>query len=262
MQTSSLAPAPPLAAEELTVERGGVRVLDRVSFTAGPGCLMGVVGPNGAGKSTLFNVIVSLLPPTDGQVLVHGKSIDETRGMVAYVPQHERVNWRLPMSAWDVVLQGRTRRVGWFRRPRREDRDLAEDALNQVGMWDRRRSLVGELSGGQRQRVFVARALAQEADILLLDEAFSGVDIASQEELVSVLTELRDGGHTILMSSHDINHLAHYCDECLCLNCHVCACGAPQDVLTPEVLTEMYGPFGMVPGHGHGLAGDDHGHHH
>ncbi len=259
---TTLSSPPPLAAEDLTVERGGVRVLDQVSFSAGPGCLMGVVGPNGAGKSTLFNVIVSLLPATAGRVLIHGKSIAETRGLVAYVPQYERVNWRLPMTALDVVMLGRTRRVGWFRRPGRQDRAFAEDALRQVGMWERRRSLVGELSGGQRQRVFVARALAQGADILLLDEAFSGVDIASQEELVSVLMELRDQGHTILMSSHDINHLAHYCDECLCLNCHVCACGAPKDVLTTEVLTEMYGPLGGVPSHGHGLAGDDHGHHH
>ena len=251
----------PLAAEELTVERGGVVVLDRVSFTAGPGCLMGVVGPNGAGKSTLFNVIVSLLPATSGRVLVHGKSIAETRGLVAYVPQYERVNWRLPMSAWDVALMGRTRRVGWFRRPGQADRTAAEDALRRVGMLDRRDSLVGELSGGQRQRVFVARALAQGADILLLDEAFSGVDIASQESLVSVLAELRDEGRTILLSSHDINHLAHYCDECLCLNCHVCACGAPREVLTQDVLTELYGPFGAVPGHGHGLAGDSEGHH-
>ena len=255
-------PAPSLAAEELTVERGGVRVLDQVSFTAGPGCLMGVVGPNGAGKSTLFNVIVSLLPATAGRVLVHGKSIDETRGLVAYVPQHERVNWRLPMSAWDVTLLGRARRIGWFRRPSRDDRTATEEALRQVGMWERRRSLVGELSGGQRQRVFVARALAQGADILLLDEAFSGVDVASQESLVSVLLELRDQGRTILLSSHDINHLAHYCDECLCLNCHVCACGAPEDVLTEEVLTALYGPFGSVPTHGHGLAGGDDGHRH
>ena len=255
-------PSPPsLVAEELTVERGGIRVLDQVSFAAGPGCLMGVVGPNGAGKSTLFNVIVSLLPATSGRVLVHGKSIDDTRGQVAYVPQHERVNWRLPMSAWEVTLLGRTRRIGWFRRPGKEDRAIAEDALRQVGMWDRRHSLVSELSGGQRQRVFVARALAQGADILLLDEAFSGVDIASQESLVSVLTDLRDQGRTILLSSHDVNHLAHYCDECLCLNCHVCACGAPQDVLNAEVMTEMYGPFGGVPSHVHGLAGDEHGHH-
>lgn len=223
---------------------------------------MGVVGPNGAGKSTLFNVIVSLLPATEGRVLIHGKSVGDARGLVAYVPQYERVNWRLPMTSWDVVMLGRTHRIGWFRRAGHVDRASAEEALRQVGMWDRRRSLVGELSGGQRQRVFVARALAQGADILLLDEAFSGVDIASQQDLVSVLTELRDQGHTILMSSHDINHLAHYCDECLCLNCYVCACGAPQEVLTPEVLTEMYGPFGAIPGHGHGLAGDDRGHHH
>ena len=260
MKTSESNPA--LVAENLTVERGGSVVLDEVSFSAGPGCLMGVVGPNGAGKSTLFNVIVSLLAPTSGRVLVHGKPIAETRGLVAYVPQHENVNWRLPMTAWDVTLLGRTRRIGWFRRPSGEDRDIAEAALRQVGMWERRNSLVGELSGGQRQRVFVARALAQGADILLLDEAFSGVDIASQESLVAVLMELRDQGRTILLSSHDINHLSHYCDECLCLNCHVCACGAPEDVLTPEVLTELYGRFGGVPGHGHGLAGDGHGHHH
>jgi manganese/zinc/iron transport system ATP- binding protein len=159
-------------------------------------------------------------------------------------------------------MLGRAKRIGWFRRPGRADRAAAEDALRQVGMWDRRDSLVEELSGGQRQRVFVARALAQGADILLLDEAFSGVDIASQEALVSVLQELRDQGRTILLSSHDINHLAHYCDECLCLNCHVCACGSPREVLTPEVLTELYGPFGAVPTHGHGLAGGADGHRH
>ena len=254
--------SPSLAAEDLTVDRGGVRVLNQVSFTAGPGCLMGVVGPNGAGKSTLFDVIVSLLPATAGRVLIHGRPIAEARGLVAYVPQYVQVNWRLPMSALDVTLLGRTRRIGWFQRPGRTDRAAAEDALVQVGMWERRHSMVDELSGGQRQRVFVARALAQGADVLLLDEAFSGVDIASQEALVSMLMKLRDEGRTILLSSHDINHLAHYCDECLCLNCHVCACGAPQDVLTEDVLTELYGPFGTVPSHGHGLAGDAHGHHH
>ena len=254
--------SPSLAAEDLTVDRGGVRVLNQVSFTAGPGCLMGVVGPNGAGKSTLFDVIVSLLPATSGRILIHGKPIAEARGLVAYVPQYEQVNWRLPMSALDVTLLGRTRRIGWFQRPGRTDRAAAEDALSQVGLWAQRHSLVTELSGGQRQRVFVARALAQGADVLLLDEAFSGVDIASQEALVSVLMKLRDEGRTILLSSHDINHLAHYCDECLCLNCHVCACGAPQEVLTEDVLTELYGPFGTVPSHGHGLAGDAHGHHH
>ena len=129
-------------------------------------------------------------------------------------------------------------------------------------MWERRKSLIHELSGGQRQRVFVARALAQGADILLLDEAFSGVDIASQSAMMSVLTELRDDGRTIMMSSHDINHMAHYCNECLCLNCNVCACGPPQEVLTEDIMAQLYGPFGAVPTHGHGLAGDQQGHHH
>ena len=164
----------PLAAEDITVEFEGIKILDGVSFSAGPGCIMGVVGPNGAGKSTLFNVITALQPATSGRVLIHGRPMEQSRGVVAYVPQYERVNSRIPTSAWDVVMQGRIRHAGWFRRPGRKDREAAEAALNRVGMWDRRNSLIYELSGGQRQRVFVARALAQGADILLLDEAFSG----------------------------------------------------------------------------------------
>ena len=252
----------PLAAEELTVERGGVIVLDKVSFSAGPGCIMGVVGPNGAGKSTLFDVITSMLPATSGRVLVHGKTMEETRGRVAYVPQYERVNTRIPMSALEVVMQGRIRHAGWFRPEGRRDKEAAHEALDRVGMWDRRKSQIYELSGGQRQRIFLARALAQGADILLLDEAFSGVDLGSQTALMSVLLDMREDGRTILMSSHDLTHMAHFCDECLCLNCNVCACGPPQDVLTEDVMTRLYGPFGSVPFHGHGLAGDEHGHHH
>ena len=254
--------ARPLAAEDLTVERGGVRVLDRVTFSAGPGCIMGVLGPNGAGKSTLFNVITNLLPATSGRALIHGRPITEARGLVAYVPQYERVNARIPVSAREVTLQGRVRHAGWFRPTRRADRAAAEEALRRVGMWERRDSLIHELSSGQRQRVFVARALAQGADVLLLDEAFSGVDLASQTAMMSVLLDLRDDGRTILMSSHDINHMAHFCDECLCLNCNVCACGPPGDVLTEAVMTELYGSFGAVPARGRGPGGDAHGHPH
>ena len=241
---------PPLSAENVTVTFGDVKVLNSVSFSAGPGCLMGVVGPNGAGKSTLFNALVGLVPVNEGRVLIHGRSIDDSRGAVAYVPQFEKINARMPMKAEEVVMMGRTRRVGWLRRPRQVDREAVRSALEQVGMWELRSSIVSELSGGQRQRVFVARALAQGADILLLDEVFSGVDLASQESLVDVLYQLRDEGRTILMSSHDINHVAHCCDECLCINNHVCACGAPKDVLTSEVLEEMYGPYGLAPVHG------------
>ena len=253
---------PPLAAEDISVEFGGVKILDSVSFSAGPGSIMGVVGPNGAGKSTLFNVITALQPATSGRVLIHGKTMQESRGVVAYVPQFERVNSRIPVSAWDVAVQGRVRHMGWFRRPGRADRDAAEEALHRVGMWDRRKSLIYELSGGQRQRVFVARALAQGADILLLDEAFSGVDIASQTALMDVLLELRDGGRTIVMSSHDVNHMAHYCDECLCLNCNVCACGPPKEVLNADVMMQLYGPLGGVPYYVQGTAGDERGSHH
>ena len=245
--------APPLAAEGVSVEFGGVRALNEVTFSAGPACLMGVVGPNGAGKSTLFNVISGLLPPLEGRVLVHGRSIDDSRGALAYVPQSEKVNWRMPMSAYKLTMQGRTRKIGWLRRPGREDREAARDALERVGMWHRRDSQVSELSGGQRQRVFIARALAQNADILLLDEAFSGVDPASQETLVTLLHELRDAGKTILLSSHDLEHVAHYCDECLCVNIHVCACGAPNEVLTEDVMLELYGPYGARPVHGGGM---------
>ena len=246
---------PPLSAENVTVTFGDVKVLNSVSFSAGPGCLMGVVGPNGAGKSTLFNALVGLVPVNEGRVLIHGRSIDDSRGVVAYVPQFEKINARMPMKADEVVMMGRTRRVGWLRRPGQVDREAVRSALEQVGMWELRSSIVSELSGGQRQRVFVARALAQGADILLLDEVFSGVDLASQESLVDVLYQLRDEGRTILMSSHDINHVAHCCDECLCINNHVCACGAPRDVLTTEVLEEMYGPYGLAPVHGGVLDG-------
>lgn len=253
---------PPLIAEDISVEFGGVKVLDRVSFSAGPGCIMGVVGPNGAGKSTLFNVITALQPATSGRVLIHGKTMQESRGAVAYVPQFERVNSRIPASAWDVVMQGRVRHSGWFRRPGRTDRAAAEDALSRVGMWDRRKSLIYELSGGQRQRVFLARALAQGADILLLDEALSGVDVSSQSSLIQLLQELRDDGRTIVISSHDVNHMATYCDECLCLNCNVCACGPPDEVLNADVILQLYGPFGGLPYQGQVALADDHGRDH
>ncbi len=233
----------PLMVENLTVRLGGVQVVEQVSFTAGPGCLMGVVGPNGAGKSTLFNAIVGLLPLDTGRVLIHGRSVRHARGCIAYVPQQEKVNWRLPVTAYEVVMQGRIRTIGWLRRVRRVDRDSVDEALEQVGMTAYRSRLIRELSGGQRQRIFVARALAQEADVLLLDEAFSGTDIASQESLVAVLQRLRDQARTILLSSHNVNHVAHHCDRCLCLNCRVCACGIPHEVLTPEVLRGMYGPI-------------------
>ena len=235
-----------LQVENVSVERSGVLVLSDVSFSVGGGALVGVVGPNGAGKTTLFNAIVGVAPVSSGRILVNGKSVDEARGVLACVPQRESVNWRFPLTAWDVVMLGRAREIGWFRRPGRRDRDAVRTSLERVGMWEHRTDMVNELSGGERQRVFVARALAQEADIFLLDEAFSGVDVGSQEGLVGVLRSLSDEGKTVVIATHDLTNLALRFDRVLCINHHVCAWGPPQTAFTPEVLEELYGSHGVV----------------
>jgi len=245
MTRSKQAGPPVLSVEGVSVEWGGFRALDNVSFSAAAGTLIGVVGPNGAGKTTLFNVIAGVMPALEGRVLFDGAEADRSKGTLAYVPQRERVNWRFPLSVAEVVMLGRSQRIGLFRRPARRDREAVESGLRRVGLWDHRTALVAELSGGQRQRVFVARALAQEAAIILLDEAFSGVDVGSQEGLVSVLQELRDDGKVVLIATHDLTNLAQRFDEVLCLNHHVCAFGPAETAFTAKVLEELYGAHGV-----------------
>lgn len=243
MLETSIPPA--IIAEHVYVELGGVPVLDNVSFTVDHGVMVGVVGPNGAGKSTLFNAILGAVPIMQGQIQIHGLPFSQVRGELAYVPQQEAVNWRFPLTAWDVVMLGRQRKIGWLRRPSRQDKDAVSFCLDRVGLWERRGSLVSELSGGQRQRVFVARALAQEAHTLLLDEAFAGVDVGSQEGLVEILKSLTSEGKTVLMATHDLTNLARRFDFVLCLNKHVCAWGPPSIAFTPSVLEELYGSHGV-----------------
>ena len=239
--SSSDDPSPlALRVEGLVVDRGEVQVLNGVTFSAKSGHIMGVIGPNGAGKSTLFNTLTGLLQAREGSVLINGKSISDARGSVAFVPQRQNINWELPMTVWDMVMLGRTRQIGWFRQPGRADKEAVEDALNQVWMWDKRSALISELSGGQQQRIFVARALAQGVDVLILDEAFRGVDFTSQEVMTLVLQEMRDAGKTILLASHNINYIRQLSDECLCLNRSVVACGPTAEVLVPEVMEELY----------------------
>lgn len=233
-----------LSVENITVEFGKHRALSDVTFTVGPGTLVGVVGPNGAGKSTLFNAMSGLLPTQKGAVTVQGAD-GRRKGALAYVPQRESVNWRFPVTVLDVVMMGRYSDLGWFRRPGKRDRGIVRKCLESVGLWNQRSSLMTELSGGQRQRAFVARALAQGADIILLDEAFSGVDVGAQEGLVKVLQSLRDEGRIVLLATHDLTNLAERFDQVLCLNCHVCACGPPAEAFTPEVLEELYGAHGV-----------------
>ena len=223
--------------------------MSEVSFSVGPGTLMGVLGPNGAGKSTLFESIVGILPLTHGQVTLHGSAALD--GGLAYVPQRDRVNWSFPATVHDVVTMGRWSNSLWLWGSGKTDRDLVRICLDRVGMWDERSSLVTELSGGQCQRVFIARALAQEASVILLDEAFSGVDVGAQEAIVEVLQSLRDEGKIVLLATHDLTNLAERFDEVLCINHHVCACGPPDEVFTNEVLEELYGSHGIefAPNH-------------
>ena len=222
-----------------------MRVLDDVSFMIDHGLMVGVVGPNGAGKTTLFNAILGLISPAYGSIRIHGLPFSEIRGELAYVPQQERVNWRFPLTASDVVMLGRQRKIGWLRRPSDEDKQIVSSCLERVGLCERGLDLVTDLSGGQRQRLFIARALAQEAHTLLLDEAFSGVDVASQEGLVEILRSLTNEGKTVLMATHDLTNLAKRFDLVLCLNQHVCALGPPSEAFTPSVLEELYGSHGM-----------------
>ena len=236
---------PRVLVENVTVEFDGYKALSDVTFEAEDGTLIGVVGPNGAGKSTLFNTISGLQPPTSGSVHVSGRT-KARPDILAYVPQKENINWRFPASVEDVVMMGRGGgRLRLFHRPNAHDREYMKYCLNRVGMWIHRTDLMPELSGGQRQRVFIARALAQEAEVFLLDESFSGVDVGAQKYLVEVLRELRDEGKVILMATHDLTNLAERFDKVLCLNHHVCAFGPPAKVFTPEVLEELYGAHGV-----------------
>jgi ABC-type Mn2+/Zn2+ transport system ATPase subunit len=232
---------PAIQVVDLTVEFNGVLALDNVSFEAGPGTLVSVVGPNGSGKSTLIRALVGLVAPTNGSIRINGLSPVKARGQIAYVPQREQINWRFPITAGEVVMQGRARSIGLLRLAGRSDKLAVQRCLERVRMDDRAGTLVQELSGGQRQRIFVARALAQEANIILLDEAMSGVDVVSQDTLFSVFGELRDEGKTVAVATHDLAELADRYDTCLCLNCRMCGYGPVATTLTPAVMEQMYG---------------------
>ncbi len=235
-----------IQAVDACVEFDNFLALDSVSFAIPKGVLTGVVGPNGGGKSTLFNAIVGLQPTVHGEILVDGLPPGNAQGKISYVPQRERVNWRFPLSVRDVVSLG-TSRTGSFLQNLGFGEDARiEESLRKVDMWKNRDELVSNLSGGQRQRTFIARALTQEADILILDEAFSGVDIASQEGVINVLRALRDEGKTIVVATHDLNTLADRFDYVLCINRHICAHGKPESVFTREVLIELYGSHGEM----------------
>lgn len=232
-----------ITVENVTVKRGGHTALTDITFSVGAGTLLGVLGPNGAGKSSLFGAIAGTLPVSEGKVTLQGLAALESG--LAYVPQRDSVNWAFPATVIDVVSMGRIWNIGWLRQAGRHDKDMIRFCLERVNLWEHRNDLVTELSGGQRQRVFIARALAQEATVILLDEAFSGVDVGAQEGIVEVLRSLRDEGKIILLATHDLTNLAERFDSVLCINHHVCAYGPPDEAFTPEVLQELYGSHGI-----------------
>ena len=223
------------------VELGNEVILDDVSFSIKKGTLVGVVGPNGGGKTTLFNTILGLVSITHGSIKIKGLDPKQTSGMIGYVPQKEELNWNFPVTAKEVVQMGITNNNSLRPIPSKKDHQIIEESLSKVDLLDRINDRVENMSGGQRQRVFLARTLAQGAEILLLDEAFSGVDIGSQEKLLDVLKNLKSDGNTILMATHDLNTIGERFDEVLCLNRHCCAFGDPKQVLTKNVLAELYG---------------------
>ena len=232
-----------ISVSNVSVFRGGHKALADITFSVGAGTLMGVLGPNGAGKSSLFGAIAGTLPVSEGKVTLHG--LAALRSGLAYVPQRDSINWVFPATVVDVVMMGRGWNIGWLRQPAREDKEMVRYCLERVNLWEHRNDLVTELSGGQRQRVFIARALAQEATVILLDEAFSGVDVGAQEGIVEVLRSLRDEGKIVLLATHDLTNLARRFDSVLCINHHVCAYGPPDEAFTPEVLEELYGSHGI-----------------
>jgi ABC-type Mn2+/Zn2+ transport system ATPase subunit len=232
--------APALELEGVRVRYDGTSALENVSMRVQRGDQVAVVGPNGAGKSTLFNVITGILKPQQGSVRISGSG-PNGHICVGYVPQRNRIDWRFPVNVSDVVMMGRVSKVGMMRRPGNDDHQRVRDALAQVEMLSFANRQIGELSGGQQQRVFLARALAQEAELLLLDEPLAGLDIPSQEAILRILAEMRASGITLLIATHDLNQAAEQFDQMLLLNRRVIAFGPPAQVLTTDNLARAYG---------------------
>ena len=216
-------------------------VLREVTLDLPQGVVLGVIGPNGAGKSTLLKAVVGLLKPAKGTVACFGQPLQKVRRRVGYMRQASSVDWDFPTTVSDVVLMGTYGGLGWFRRPGTKERDVAAAALKRVGIPHLAHRPISQLSGGERQRTFLARLLAQQPDLLLLDEPFAGVDAASQEAITSVLHELRDEGRTVVIVHHDLATVPTLCDWTCLLNRTVMGFGPTKEVFTDEMVKQAYG---------------------
>jgi len=235
-----------LEVENISVAYKEKTVLRDVSFQASHGARIAVVGPNGAGKSTLFKALIGLLPVQAGRILIHGLPLGSHKDCMAYIPQREEVDWRFPVTVHDVVMMGRFGTRGWFARPNRADREAVERSLDEMGIAALAHTAIGDLSGGQQQRVFLARALAQDPHILLMDEPFTGVDVTAQETTFDLLDHLRRKEVTAILSTHDLNLAASRFDVVILLNKRLIACGTPREVLQRENLARAFGSALLV----------------
>lgn len=226
---------------DLTVSYDKKPALWNVDFELPVGKLIGIIGPNGAGKSTLLKSIMGLLPAASGYVRIFGKHLDEVRDRVSYIPQRGSVDWDFPANVLEVVLMGLYKKTGLLKRSGKKEIQLAREALAKVGLLDYEKRHISKLSGGQQQRVFLARALAQDADLYLMDEPFAGVDATTESSIISLLGRMRDEGKTILVVHHDLNSAKAYFDHMILLNTRLVACGVTQDVFNKDNLQDAYG---------------------
>ena len=224
----------------VTTNRGSQYALEDLTFEIEKGERVAVVGPNGAGKTTLLRLIVGSLKPGEGKINVYGHGPDD-HICIAYVPQRNQIDWSFPASVEDVVMMGRVGKIGLFRWPRRQDWKIVRSCLEQVRATHLAKRQIGELSGGQQQRVFIARALAQEAELLLMDEPLTGLDLPSQEAIFEILNDVQESGVTVLVATHDLNLAAERFDRVLLINRKLIALGQPSTVLTSENLLFAYG---------------------
>ncbi|QBY01139.1 manganese/iron ABC transporter ATP-binding protein [Rhodophyticola sp. CCM32] len=237
-------PSGGILAREVTVTyRNGHTALHDASFEIPRGTITALVGVNGAGKSTLFKAIMGFVPAARGDIRLLGKTVKEAlaANLVAYVPQSEEVDWAFPVLVEDVVMMGRYGHMGFLRRPRRADHDAVEEALRRVNMQDFRHRQIGELSGGQRKRVFLARSLAQDGQVILLDEPFTGVDVKTEEQIVALLRELKDEGRVMLVSTHNLGSVPEFCDRTVLVKGTVLAYGPTETTFTRDNLEKAFG---------------------
>ncbi|MEO0934025.1 MAG: metal ABC transporter ATP-binding protein, partial [Cyanobacteria bacterium J06641_2] len=218
-----------LEVEHLDVDYRGIVAVEDVSFRALPGHIIGVIGPNGAGKSTLVKAILGLTPVSSGTIKFCNYPIKKKLRSIAYVPQRTQVDWDYPITVLNVVMMARTVSTGWFRTASRKSKEIVKSALQRVGMWEFRSRQIGELSGGQQQRVFLARALAQQADLLFFDEPFVGIDKTTEDIMFDVFNELKRDDKILILITHDLGETLDQCDSLLLLNKHIIANGSSKN---------------------------------